>query len=322
MAKKFKISVVLPVYNGMQFLEESVHSIINQEFTDFEFLVCDDCSTDGSYDFLRNIKFENFTLLRNSENLGLFPTLNILVKLAKSPLIHLWSQDDIMLPNCLYETYKFHRQFPDVGFSFSRLQNIDSLGNLLPPPETFPHKTLSSHNHAVSSLLYGSISGNISNVCLVAKKLSEVGYFNSSMKYSGDFDMWCKLSKTSDVGMNGKILVHVRQHSGQLSKNLEASYYKLKENLEIYECFLQTIRPNLRKPIKKVLKWKIYTLYFSQFLVIFKKDKSLAIKYLKHLRKYDYILPLIIRWTIIKFMKLIKKEQYFYQNYLHFSKFE
>ncbi len=317
MDKSLKISVVLPVYNGMQYLEKAIQSVLNQDFNDFEFLVCDDCSTDGSYDFLQTIHHENFILLRNSENLGLFATLNILLKRAAAPLIHLWSQDDIMLPNCLAETCKFHRQFPDVGFSFSRLQNINSTGDLLPPPITFAHKTLSPTAHAISSILYGSISGNISNVCLVAKELPKVGYFNASMRYSGDFDMWCKLSKDKPVGMNGKILVHVRRHSGQLSRNLEASYFKLQENLTIYDCFVQTLPPNIRKNARKALKWKIYPLYFSQFLFIFRQNRPLSIKYFKQLRKSGCLLGLIMRWGIVNFFKLIKKEAWFYRRYLY-----
>lgn len=300
----------------MEFLQKSVQSVINQDFTNFEFLICDDCSTDGSYDFLKTIEHKNVLLLRNNKNRGLFYTLNILAKRAKSPLIHLWSQDDIMLENCLTETVKFHEQFTDVAFSFSRLQPMDDKGNLLQAPETFAHKTLSSEGHALSSLLYGSISGNISNVCLVTKELKKVGYFNASMKYSGDFDMWCKLSKHKAVGMNGKILVHVRQHSGQFSRNLNASYYKLEENLDIYKCFLKTLNPKLRLKAEKALKWKIYTLYFNQFLFILRRDKRFAVKYLKKLRSYSPIFLLIMRWGIVRFFKLINRERFFYEKYV------
>ncbi len=317
MNRESKIAVVLPVYNGIKFLRESVQSVLNQNFNGFEFLICDDCSSDGSYEYLQTIKYENLLLLHNKKNMGLFHTLNILVKKAKSPLIHLWAQDDIMLPNCLSETVKFHKQFPNVSFSFSRLQAITDKGELLEPPETFKHKCLSPNSHAVSSILYGSISGNISNLCLVATELEKVGYFNSDMKYSGDFDLLCKLSKYKPVGVNGMVLVHIRQHSGQLSRNLQASYYKLQENLSIYKCLVQTIDEHIRPNAKKVLRWKIYTLYFSQFIFIFKRNKSLSYKYLRFLTKYDCIVLLVMRWAVVSFLKLIQKEQLFYRKYLY-----
>ncbi len=317
MKEKPQIAVVLPVYNGIKFLKEAVQSVLNQDFENFEFVICDDCSSDGSYEYLKTIKHNNLLLLRNDRNMGLFPTLNILVKKVKSPLIHLWSQDDIMLPNCLSETIKYHEEFPDVCFSFSRFQAISNTGKRLKPPETFKHKSLSPKAHAISSILYGSISGSISNVCVLAKDLQKIGYFNTSMKYSGDFDILCKLSKHKPIGMNGMILVHIRQHNNQLSKKLEASYYKLQENLNIYECFLQTLNSDIRPYAQKALKWKIHPLYFTQFLFILKQNRPLSYKYLRFLRNYDSIYLLAIRWAVVNFLKLIKKEQVFYRRYLY-----
>lgn len=313
-----KISVILPVYNGMQFLQQSVESVLNQDIQNFDFLICDDCSTDESYQYLQSLKDERIKLFRNSENKGLFPTLNFLIKQTKTELIHLWAQDDIMMSNCLRETVAFHGQFPNVNFSFSRLQGIDANNKIIRVPNTFPHKTLSPEGHAISSILYGSISGNIANVCLVKKSVEVAGLFNEQMKYVGDFDMWCKLSKDQPVGMNGKILVNVRQHTGQLSRNITASYFKLKENLQVYNCFLQTLNPKIRKPAQKALKWKIYPTYFNQFLFILRKGKiKLAFNYLKFLNKYNFLPFLILKWKIVLLLKIIKKEQQFYQKFLY-----
>ncbi|MBN1250745.1 MAG: glycosyltransferase [Bacteroidales bacterium] len=312
-----KISVILPVFNGIKYLEKSVYSVINQDFNDFEFLICDDFSNDGSYEYLKSLNSSKIKLFRNSENIGLFPTLNILIKKCNSPLIHLWAQDDIMLPNCLEETVKFHEKFQNINFSFSRLQSIDEKDNLVRKPDTFAHKTISAEGHAISSILYGSIAGNISNVCIVKKAVENIGYFNEKMKYVGDFEMWCKLSKNTAIGMNGKILVHVRQHSGQYSRNIEASYYKLQETINVYACFLDTIKPELRKKAKRALKWKIYPSYFTQFLFILKNKKlSLAFKYLRFINKYNFIPFLVFKWFIISFLDLIDKKEKFYLNYL------
>jgi len=313
-----KISVILPVFNGMKYLEESVNSVLNQNYNDYEFLICDDCSTDESFSFLQSNFNNKIKWSKNKQNLGLFPTLNLLIKQAQAPLIHLWAQDDIMLPNCLEETVKFHNQFPEVKFSFSRLQGIDRNGKLLKPPSKFPHKTLSPEGHAISSLLFGSISGNIANVCIVKKAIENAGYFDETMKYVGDFDMWCKLSKNTAIGMNGKVLVHVRQHSAQFSKNIDASLFKLKENLKVYNCFLQTLKPEIRKPAKKALKWKVYPTYFTQFLFILRNIKlKLAFKYLKTLNNYNFIPFLIFKWIIVYFLKIIKKEQQFYTKFFY-----
>ena len=315
MERKPDISVVLPVYSGMDYLKESVDSVLNQEDADFhfEFLICDDCSKDDSYAYLKTIDDPRVTLFKNETNKGLFPTLNFLIKKASASLVHLWAQDDVMLSNCLKETIKFHKTFPTVNFSFSRLQTIDSEGNYLRHPETFDNKTLSTEDHAISSLLYGSIAGNIANVCLVKKAVEEVGYFDESMIYVGDFKMWCELSKETPIGMNGSILVNVRQHTGQLSRNLDASFFRMKENYDVYQSFLNSLNPKLKEQLKKAVKWKIYPTYFNQYVFILKSRRfDLAKKYYHHLKKYDSIILLFFRWLTTRILRVLKLEHKFY----------
>lgn len=311
------ISVVLPVYNGMKFLQQSVESVLNQDIQNFELLICDDCSRDGSYEYLQSIDDKRVKLFRNEQNRGLFPTLNFLIKKSTAPLIHLWAQDDIMLQNCLRETVAFHEQFPEVHFSFSRLQGIDASGKKLKTPNTFPHKTLSPEGHAISSILYGSISGNIANVCIVKKAIEKAGYFDENMIYVGDFKMWCLLSKDKPIGMNGKILVHVRQHSGQLSKQLEASYNKLCESREVHSCFLQTLKPKLRKQARKALNWKIIPVFFTQYLFILRRgNRDLAKRYRKKLSLYGFMPLLFFRWAVVRLLRAAGKEQWFHQKFV------
>jgi glycosyltransferase involved in cell wall biosynthesis len=293
----------------MAFLKTSIDSVLNQIAEDFEyeFLICDDCSTDKSFAFLQQLNHPKIQLFKNETNKGLFPTLNFLLKQAKAPLVHLWAQDDIMLPHCLKETLKFHQEFPEVNFSFSRLQNIDQHGNLFKKPGTFENRVFSVEGHAVSSILYGSISGNIANVCLVKKACEDVGYFDESMIYVGDFKMWCLLSKKNPIGMNGNILVHVRQHRGQLSRNLKASYHKLIENYEVYQCFLDTLPAQYHKAAQAALNWKIYPYYFNQYLYILrKKEFDLAKRYRIGLKKYSPIPVLALRWMIVRVLDALR----------------
>jgi glycosyltransferase involved in cell wall biosynthesis len=313
-----KISVILPVYNGMKYLKQSVESVLNQDIGDFEFLICDDCSADGSYEYLKSLPANRVQLFRNEKNKGLFPTLNFLAQNAQAKLIHLWAQDDIMYPDCLSETVKFHKNFPDASFSFSRWHTINDKGEITGKGFETKDHYLSPEGHALSSILYGSISGNIANVTVVKSELKKAGFFNENMKYAGDFDMWCKLTKTKPVGLSGKYLIQLRNHSGQLSKNLHASYHKLRENRQVYQCFLQTLKPALRKPARQALHWKIYTVYFTQYLHILKKrDFELARRYRKALKQYDSLYLLAFRWIIIRLLKVMKKEQWFYKRFFY-----
>lgn len=316
MSEQPKIAVILPVYNGMKYLKQSVESVLNQELDNFEFLICDDASQDSSFEYLKTLKDKRIKLFQNEKNKGLFPTLNFLTRKSQAKLIHLWAQDDIMYPDCLSETVKFHKNFPDASFSFSRWHTINDKGEITGQGFETEDHYLFPEGHALSSILYGSISGNIANVSLVKSELEKAGFFDESMRYAGDFDMWCKLTKTKPVGLSGKYLIQLRNHSGQLSKNMQASYYKLRENRQIYQCFLQTLKPALRKPARRALRWKIYTFYFTQYLHILKKrDFKLAKAYRKALARYDNLALLFMRWTVIRFLKLIKQEQRFYKTF-------
>jgi len=308
------ISVVLPVYNGMAYLKESVESVLNQQGIEFEFLICDDCSSDNSYNYLKSLDDRRIRLSRNEKNKGLFPTLNRLISEASTELIHLWAQDDIMLPICLKETVSFHREFPEVNFSFSRLQVIDAAGKITKVPIVFPNKTLSPEEHAIISILYGSISGNIANVCVVKSACEAVGLFNAELKYVGDFDMWYKLSKEKGIGCNGKVLVHVRGHEGQLSRNLKASLYRMEENYEVYQNFLGLINTEHRKYYRRALNWKIYPQYFNQLIYILRqKQYDLAKTYAQGLKVYGNLGRLMVRWIIIRFLKILGLEKWFYR---------
>ena len=110
------VSIILPVYNGIKYLDQSVDSVLKQDFLDFEFLIIDDCSTDGSWEYLLLLKDERIRLYKNEQNMGLFFNLNFLIKKANSPIIKLWSQDDVLYDNCLKEVVDFQRRHPEVGF--------------------------------------------------------------------------------------------------------------------------------------------------------------------------------------------------------------
>lgn len=230
-----EITVILPVYNGKPYLKKSVESVLGQEFSNFEFLILDDCSTDGSYAYLQSLNDPRIRLSRNAVNRGLFPNLNILIKESTAPLIKIWSQDDIMQPDCLFEFVQFHKRHPGLGFSYSGREKIDENGNpkdILPldlTPEIIPTPL-----HTRIAYFTGSIAGNIANVCLERKAMEQVGGFDEKMKISGDFFMWVKLAQYFPVGFINKPLIQLRDHKGQLSRKESYYAHHVVEDLIVY----------------------------------------------------------------------------------------
>src|SRR5205823_2050603 len=128
-----EVAVVLPVFNGGELLMESVQSVLRQTLNSFEFIICDDGSSDDSGCYLASIDDARVVILRNEINRGLFPTLNRLLRCSHAQLVHLWSQDDRMNCDCLEETVAFHRRRPEIGMSWCQFDLIDGNGNVSNP---------------------------------------------------------------------------------------------------------------------------------------------------------------------------------------------
>lgn len=115
------VSIMIPVYNRENLIEETLLSALQQDFEDFEVVVVDNCSTDRTYEILKEyaIKFDNLRVYQNEENLG--PVLNWKAGIEKSKgkyLKILWSDDKISV-NFLKCTVKILEHDPQVGFVYT-----------------------------------------------------------------------------------------------------------------------------------------------------------------------------------------------------------
>ena len=91
---KPKISIVMPVYNSEKYLQESIKSILYQTFKDFEFIIVDDCSTDGSLEIIKSYEDERIRLIQNEKNLGTVKSRNIGLKKAEGKYVAILDADD------------------------------------------------------------------------------------------------------------------------------------------------------------------------------------------------------------------------------------
>ena len=94
-----KISVVMPVYNGEKYLKEAIDSVLSQTFTDYEFIIIDDCSTDGTSELIKTYKDSRIRCIRNETNLGVALSLNRGLDEARGEYIARMDADDISLPD-------------------------------------------------------------------------------------------------------------------------------------------------------------------------------------------------------------------------------
>lgn len=128
---KTKISIIMGVYNCETTISQSIDSIINQTFKEWELIMCDDASTDNTYDIaLKYTKLhDNIFLYKNDINLGLNKTLNKCLKYSKGDYIARMDGDDISLPNRLEEEYKFLESHPEYAIVSTPMIFFDEEGD-------------------------------------------------------------------------------------------------------------------------------------------------------------------------------------------------
>jgi glycosyltransferase involved in cell wall biosynthesis len=211
-----KISVLMPVYNAARFLNESVVSILNQTFFDFEFIIIDDGSTDNSVEIIKRFKDPRIVLVRNEKNLGISETLNKGIALAKSSLIARMDADDISHASRLQKQYDYMSKNPDCALlsSWARVVTEDLKFVRL---ERYRSKFY-YYNLIFECWMYHP------TIMFRKKEAEEVGMY--SMPYSEDFDLFWKMSRRFKIWNLPDALVDYRLSSTSLNVVLRKSEYE------------------------------------------------------------------------------------------------
>ena len=129
------ISVVMPVYNALPFLDDSVNSILTQTFTDFEFVILDDASTDGSVERLRQwaARDPRIQLHESKTRLGLSGSSNAVVAHTRAAIVARMDADDISHPDRLKHQWEIIANQPDVAVVGTLCIGIDAYGREVRP---------------------------------------------------------------------------------------------------------------------------------------------------------------------------------------------
>lgn len=119
-----RISVVMAAYNGAEFLPAAIDSILNQTYTDFEFIIIDDGSSDATPEVIRGYADPRIRTVRNPQNLGLIGSLNRGLDMAQGELIARMDADDEALPNRFEEQVRFLDAHPEIGVCGTALETF------------------------------------------------------------------------------------------------------------------------------------------------------------------------------------------------------
>lgn len=203
-----KVSIVLPTYNGERWLKESLDSIINQTFTDWELIIVDDCSIDNTLKIAEQYQNEygNIRIIHNIINKKLPASLNVGFRDAAGEYLT-WTSDDNMYElNALEKMVRYLDKNPEKKMVCTAMKDVDEEGNLVAERRVYSDELMYYNDFVGASFMYRRVV------------LDEVGEYDESLFCVEDYEYWFRiLVRYGSIGHIDEILYIDRLHGESLS---------------------------------------------------------------------------------------------------------
>ena len=237
------ISVILPVYNGEDHLTVCIESVLAQTFQDFEFIIVNDASTDGTSQILNKFASidKRIKIINNKVNQKQTASANTAIKNSKGKYLARMDADDVALPSRFEKQINVLEDNPDIGAIGSSVDLINSEGEILRQWNTHPEPDFLKW-----FLMFGASLPH-SSVMMRRKIIEEVGGYKSVE--AEDYDLWSRVSRVAKVANISEVLQQKRLWEGQLGKKVP---------IETIDCSLKIMQSNMHyllgfsAPLKQV----------------------------------------------------------------------
>lgn len=208
------VTVALSVYNDAGFVAQAIESVLAQSFTDFEFLIVNDGSSDQSPAIIDAFAARDPRVrVIHQDNRGLIASLNRLIEEARAPLIARMDGDDICLPERLAMQVAFMAAEPACGAVGAQSRDIDMQGRAIPGLD---HKPL---DHAGIVAQLGKSSPLCHPVVMMRTDLvRRLGGYRAAYRYCEDFDLWLRMAEVAELRNLPEILLEYRRSPDQVSE--------------------------------------------------------------------------------------------------------
>jgi len=205
-------SVLLPVFNGKEYLVQAVNSVLDQTFTDFEVLLLDDGSSDGSRELMESFaKRDARCHVHSWPNRGIVATLNAGLELAVGKYIVRMDSDDICAPDRFDKQVRFLEDHPECVVVGSRVLWIDPAGMPLRiAGDCLDHVDIDAENMRGGQVLHHPA------VTMRKDAMQRVGAYREGFRHAEDLDLFLRLGEVGKVANLQSVLLSYRQHLGSI----------------------------------------------------------------------------------------------------------
>jgi glycosyltransferase involved in cell wall biosynthesis len=206
-----KVSVLMPVFNGEEFIDQAIESILSQTFSDFELLVIDDASSDKSAEIVLAYKDTRIRYERNPLNLGLSGARNRAIKSSNGEYLAWLDCDDISLPTRLEKQVLLLDNNPSVGLCGTWVQ---TLGLDKEHIWEYPEQSEIVKSRMIFDDPIATSSAMVRRSCLP----HDEPYFDLDYPTAEDYELWERISRQNVIVNIPEVLTYYRIHQKQTSK--------------------------------------------------------------------------------------------------------
>jgi hypothetical protein len=263
------VSVAICCYNSAAYLDQTIKSVLNQTFKDWELVIVNDGSTDDTEQIVKRYINAGWPITyRYQANNGFASARNLCVELARGDYIALIDHDDICLPQRLAQQVDASARHPEAGLLFSDSEHFQDDGTILRRQfQSFPVDPCAldlGAQHATDQLLTYGCFIDTESVMFRRSVAQDVGGFNTAYRYIVDYDFFLRVGEKYPMFGDRQVLSRWRVHSRQASNTMRETIFI--EHIDLYRRWLAkpTLNRNARSAVRFRL-WKMLLLH-SLFL--------------------------------------------------------
>lgn len=262
-----KVSVIIPTYNRAGLIEETIKSVLSQDYRNYEIIVADDGSTDATTKILlpylekKLIKFINLPHYGNPAKVR-----NLAIQQCSGEYLAFLDSDDLWLPNKLSKQMLIFQKNPQVGLIYG---DCEFFGD-----NKLKGKKIHSLTKPKRGLIYHDLFFNSNKnyipaptVIITKKAWQKAGGFDENLTANDDYDLWLRISKLFAIDYVEDVIAKYRWHTTNLSNLSDKTYRNL---IRIKKKFLQQ-NPDYRKKISLKKYYSICEDYLILFWIILNK---------------------------------------------------
>jgi glycosyltransferase involved in cell wall biosynthesis len=215
------ISVAIPTFNRAHLIRRTIESVLKQEYQDYDLLVVDDASCDGTVAVVEEYcrRDPRVRLVVNEQNLGLTRNWNRCLELAAGPLVQLLLSDDLIDPDYLGKVSEVFERHPQLGFVAASCRYIDENDEVIHPGTSIPAQLYQAGDEAVTALLKGGFP-HVSSIVMRRECYETLGGFKEDIWHGPDGEMDARIASRFDFYHFGSIHTCFRRHGSNMG-NLE-----------------------------------------------------------------------------------------------------